>query len=62
MTLSAKKNGIESVPADLGKCQLLAEIFLNDNKIDDLPMSMGELKEKKVRAIGLDGNPLNDRR
>jgi len=60
VTLSAKKNGIESVPADLGKCQLLAEIFLNDNKIGDLPMSMGELKEKKVRAIELDGNPLND--
>ena len=60
VTLSAKKNAIESVPGDLGKCQLLAEIFLNDNKIGDLPMSMGELKEKKVRAIELDGNPLND--
>ena len=33
VTLSAKKNGIKSVPADLGKCQLLAEIFLNDNNI-----------------------------
>ena len=60
VTLSAKKNAIEEIPRELGKLQLLAEILLADNKIGDLPIELGELKEKKVRAIELDGNPLND--
>ena len=60
VTLSAKKCSVEAVPEDIGKCGLLAEIFLTDNNIGDLPMAMGELKEKKVRALEFDGNPLND--
>lgn len=54
VTLSAKKNFLEDVPPEMGKCALLAEIFLNDNKIGDLPIEFGELKEKKVRAIELE--------
>ena len=33
VTLSAKKNAIEEIPRELGKLQLLAEIFFSDNKI-----------------------------
>ena len=60
VTLSAKRCSVEAVPEDIGKCGLLAEVFLTDNNIGDLPMAMGELKEKKVRALEFDGNPLND--
>ena len=60
VTLSAKKNAVEEVPRVMGKCQMLAEIFLSDNQICDLPIELGELKEKKVRAIELEGNPLKD--
>ena len=60
VTLSAKKCGLASVPRGLGKCALLAEVYLTDNAIEDVPMALGELKEKKVRAIELDGNPLSD--
>ena len=37
--------------------RLRLEVFLTDNNIGDLPMAMGELKEKKVRALEFDGNP-----
>ena len=60
VTFSAKRCAIRAVPESLGKCSLLAEIFLSDNAIGDLPMALGELKEKKVRALDFDGNPLND--
>ena len=60
VTLSAKRCSVEAVPEDIGKCGLLAEVFLTDNNIGDLPMAMGELKEKKVRTLEFDGNPLND--
>ena len=60
VTFSAKRCSVGSVPESIGKCSLLAEIFLSDNRIGDLPMALGELKEKKVRALDFDGNPLND--
>ena len=60
VTLSAKKNAIERVPGNLGKCALLAELCLGDNAIENLPKSLGELKEKKVRALEFEGNPLRD--
>ena len=60
VTLSAKKNAIERVPGNLGKCALLAELCLGDNAIENLPKSLGELKEKKVSALEFEGNPLRD--
>ena len=60
VTLSARMNKITDAPADIHQCTLLAEIFLKSNKIEDLPGEWGELKEKKVREIELDGNPIAD--
>ena len=40
------------------KCNLYR--YISDNKIGDLPIEFGELKEKKVRIIELEDNPLND--
>ncbi|OUS48406.1 hypothetical protein BE221DRAFT_189699 [Ostreococcus tauri] len=60
VTLSARMNQIEEAPADIHQCTLLAEIFLKQNKIEDLPGEWGELKEKKVREIELEGNPIAD--
>ena len=60
VTLSARMNQIVDAPADIHQCTLLAEIFLKSNKIEELPGEWGELKEKKVREIELDGNPIAD--
>jgi hypothetical protein len=60
VTLSARMNKITDAPPDLHQCTLLAEIFLKSNKIEELPGEWGELKEKKVRAIELDDNPIAD--
>ena len=60
VTLSAKRCSITEVPETLSKCALLAEIFFTDNKIKDLPIALGELKEKKVRHLDFENNPLND--
>jgi len=60
VTLSARMNKITDAPADIHQCTLLTEIFLKSNKIEDLPGEWGELKEKKVREIELDGNPIAD--
>ena len=60
VTLSAKRCSITTVPTALGKCALLAEVFFTDNAIKNLPKELGELKEKKVRALEFEGNPLAD--
>tara|TARA_Y100001954_G_scaffold164161_2_gene174115 strand:- start:4858 stop:7050 length:2193 start_codon:yes stop_codon:yes gene_type:complete len=60
VTLSARMNQITDAPAEIHQCSLLAEIFLKNNKIEDVPGEWGELKEKKVRSIELDNNPIAD--
>ena len=60
VTFSAKRCAVASVPESVSKCSLLAELFLSDNQIRDLPMALGELKEKKVRALDFENNPLSD--
>ena len=60
ITLSANNNEIVDAPSDIGKCTLLTEILLNKNNIEELPGEWGELKEKKVREIDLDDNPIKD--
>ena len=56
--LSARMNQITDAPAEIHQCSLLSEIFLKNNKIEDVPGEWGELKEKKVRSIELDNNPI----
>jgi len=60
VTLSARMNKITDAPESIYQCTLLAEIFLRGNKIEELPGEWGELKEKKVRAIELEDNPISD--
>ena len=60
VTLSARMNQITDAPAEIHQCSLLSEIFLKNNKIEDVPGEWGELKEKKVRSIELDNNPIAD--
>jgi len=60
ITLSANNNEIVDAPTDIGKCPLLEEIRLNKNNIEELPGEWGDLKEKKVREIDLDDNPIKD--
>ena len=60
VSLSASYNKITDAPDTISQCTLLAEIYLRANKIEDLPGEWGELKEKKVRVIELEENPLND--
>ena len=60
ITLSANNNEIVDAPSDIGKCTQLTEILLNKNNIEELPGEWGELKEKKVREIDLDDNPIKD--
>jgi len=60
VTLSARMNQITDAPVEIHQCSLLAEIFLKNNKIEDVPGEWGELKEKKVRSIELDNNPIAD--
>lgn len=58
--LSARSNGLEAIPTGLGECQALTSLFLSGNEIEELPVEMGGLKEKKMREIELQENPLND--
>jgi len=60
VTLSARMNKITDAPADIHQCSLLTEIFLKNNQIEEVPGEWGELKEKKVRNIELDNNPIAD--
>ena len=60
VTLSARMNQITDAPAEIHQCSLLSEIFLKNNKIEDVLGEWGELKEKKVRSIELDNNPIAD--
>ena len=60
VSLSASYNKITDAPDTISQCTLLAEIHLRANRIEELPGEWGELKEKKVRVIELEENPLKD--
>lgn len=61
-TLSLANNKIQQLPAQVGSLQNLSEMNLASNLIQTLPTEMGQLKEKKLKELQLENNPIADSR
>jgi len=60
--LAASDCQITAVPPDIGKLQMLRELNLANNALTALPTEMGQLSEKKLQLLKLDGNKFADRK
>jgi len=58
--INVSDNGIEELPGEIGGLQLLRSLNVSDNEIEELPCELGELKESKLKELGLGGNPWDD--
>lgn len=47
-TLNLSKNRISELPADLAKCTSLAELFLNDNDLIEVPTKISSMDSLKI--------------
>eukprot|EP00002_Diphylleia_rotans_P037400 TRINITY_DN8349_c0_g1_i3.p1 TRINITY_DN8349_c0_g1~~TRINITY_DN8349_c0_g1_i3.p1 ORF type:complete len:206 (-),score=69.87 TRINITY_DN8349_c0_g1_i3:134-751(-) len=61
-SFSASGNQIVDIPTTVEKLQNMSALNLKDNMIEDLPREMGNLTEKKLKVLNLEGNPLADKR
>ena len=60
MTFSEEPRDVAPSRRASASARCWRRFFCADNAIGGLPMALGGLKEKKVRALDFDGNPLND--
>jgi len=61
-SLAAPNNEIAVFPRGLGCCQLLTSVDFASNKIEQVPIELGNLTVKKLQQVVLKDNPLKDAR
>ncbi len=59
-TLSASHNLITVLDEGMAGLQALTALSLSNNKIAELPVELGEFKEKVLVHLDLDDNPIED--
>ncbi|EKX31583.1 hypothetical protein GUITHDRAFT_149205 [Guillardia theta CCMP2712] len=60
-SLSLSGNELEQFPLGVGNLQLLEVIDLQRNRIKSLPAELGDLKDKTLRRLAIEDNPLEDK-
>lgn len=60
--LSVSDNQLVQLPPGVGALKAMKELHASNNLLEDLPTEMGQLSEKKLLTMRLDGNKFKDRK